>query len=1250
MVSSARPTAGVNLAWLELATGASPAGLNGPTSAPPATRPLTLGERELFEPAFETDFSGVRVHQGLEPTRAAIRQGALAYTTAQDIVWSARAGPRDSPAGRRVLAHELAHVVQQSGSSAASTSVSSIGYEWEADRAASAAVEGRRADGLSAAPLGAVQKQTDPTTTATTTPPTTTAATAGPTVPRGAFTVFGLMLGIYFRGTLVTYAIGLPPEYQAPFQARPELGDLFAAAVSDVWNTYGGRETATFMQSEAMLTALMADLPTWLIVGTLPTVTTLLSTRATTMGRVRIRAEVDRALRGVAIDPVAVNWNMEIPWLRANPPLAPRTLIEASQLDRYQFVLDLLAAEVSPFEAAIGTPPDRALLRDSLFDFATHFTFADSVQQQFSEKFLDVFAPQLDALRYVPDPFDLSRLGWVSRAAIDAERERLLVQFLRNDAPGLMTTYILDDWTGSGASAERFLSTLDLDAYRESIVDRLAKKFVDAARTDPRLAGALRDAAAEEGRHRTARVIYAAGRALEAWHHRFLDRARTEPIENLDQFELEVASSPSDYLNRSTNVANASRQVLEQSLAPDAFRAALADLGAALVIAKALPERFGGLPEWLALFQALASYQDLLATQQKEATDLIRDRFRVGYDEVAPIVRAHVDFAERFIEDKWIPMLKTVALERITANRNQLQAWLDDFETKTDIAWARYEIGALSLERVAKGLRDGVYDKVFIEDQVITAADVDKVEVAAQVLHSQADKLKTPAGRYLKRKKLEAAIGAFEDVRKRILDGTYKPDQYGSAVFVEARQRLGIGWFNDPAFATYGMVLTRRVVAQDTPFLAHAIVSWQFHEELSEEMWALAKALGLGVLSLAAVLSNLLVPGVGASILMWIDVGAGLVMGGKGVIDAMRLVDMARLDTDLSVRGVTEQQAEAALTHAWVNLAVSMVLAFGPLALGRLLKYITRTGTTALEMGNIARLEAVDAAGLARLTNLVKDITLLDRLIGLTGTNAVRLESLLAYVRDAAELEALLGRVKNAETLESCLIAINQARGSGATMTRMLEGVTDVDRLHGIFIDLGEVRIARFGAMRGGELLGSIDAVGYKYIKGLADEYSGPALQARIRGLVEERAGLSGEAAALRKSVLPGKAISHNNVASVHYASSTGTDFRQQATSKGRGPLPDRPTPRSKGGQFEPSVDTGSKRLMDTDAEYKLLDWLGQKLDAEHPGSPQDARGTVNLYSEMQLCESCQSIVSQFRAKFPNVKIYVFADVPYVPK
>lgn len=86
-------------------------GLDGPVSSSGA--PLPASTRRFFEPRFGHDFGSVRVHTGERAARSAASIDAEAYTIGRDIVFGDRQFAPDTAGGQWLLAHELAHVVQQ---------------------------------------------------------------------------------------------------------------------------------------------------------------------------------------------------------------------------------------------------------------------------------------------------------------------------------------------------------------------------------------------------------------------------------------------------------------------------------------------------------------------------------------------------------------------------------------------------------------------------------------------------------------------------------------------------------------------------------------------------------------------------------------------------------------------------------------------------------------------------------------------------------------------------------------------------------------------------------------------------------------------------------------------------------------------------------------------------------------------------------------------------------------------------------
>jgi hypothetical protein len=78
-------------------------------------RPLDPATRGDMEQRFGHDFSQVRVHADAAAGASAKEMDAKAYTVGNDIVFGAGHFAPASASGRQLLAHELTHVVQQSG-------------------------------------------------------------------------------------------------------------------------------------------------------------------------------------------------------------------------------------------------------------------------------------------------------------------------------------------------------------------------------------------------------------------------------------------------------------------------------------------------------------------------------------------------------------------------------------------------------------------------------------------------------------------------------------------------------------------------------------------------------------------------------------------------------------------------------------------------------------------------------------------------------------------------------------------------------------------------------------------------------------------------------------------------------------------------------------------------------------------------------------------------------------------------------
>jgi hypothetical protein len=115
-------------------------------------QPLDAASRAFMEPRFGYDFSRVRVHSDSQAAKSARAVNAQAYTVGSNIVFGANRGGAGNLSQQRLLAHELAHVVQQG----AAPDLTPRGFALRADSAAEseAALAGNAiADGRSFRPV-----------------------------------------------------------------------------------------------------------------------------------------------------------------------------------------------------------------------------------------------------------------------------------------------------------------------------------------------------------------------------------------------------------------------------------------------------------------------------------------------------------------------------------------------------------------------------------------------------------------------------------------------------------------------------------------------------------------------------------------------------------------------------------------------------------------------------------------------------------------------------------------------------------------------------------------------------------------------------------------------------------------------------------------------------------------------------------------------------------------------------------------
>ncbi len=115
-------------------------------------QPLDTETRAFMEPRFSHDFSHVRIHTDHSAVESARAVNAVAYTVGPHIAFAKPFSPAQQT-DRGLLAHELAHVVQQEGVSAGADSTIEVGAandnsEKEADEFASSVMNGTANRGI----------------------------------------------------------------------------------------------------------------------------------------------------------------------------------------------------------------------------------------------------------------------------------------------------------------------------------------------------------------------------------------------------------------------------------------------------------------------------------------------------------------------------------------------------------------------------------------------------------------------------------------------------------------------------------------------------------------------------------------------------------------------------------------------------------------------------------------------------------------------------------------------------------------------------------------------------------------------------------------------------------------------------------------------------------------------------------------------------------------------------------------------
>jgi Domain of unknown function (DUF4157) len=131
--------------------------------------PLAGETRDFMESRLGADFSDVRVHTDSKASESARSVQAHAYTVGNDVVFQSGKYEPESDSGKRMLAHELTHVVQQRSGPVAGTpapggiqiSNPSDSFERAADSSADRVMSGAAPTPVAATPASIQREEED---------------------------------------------------------------------------------------------------------------------------------------------------------------------------------------------------------------------------------------------------------------------------------------------------------------------------------------------------------------------------------------------------------------------------------------------------------------------------------------------------------------------------------------------------------------------------------------------------------------------------------------------------------------------------------------------------------------------------------------------------------------------------------------------------------------------------------------------------------------------------------------------------------------------------------------------------------------------------------------------------------------------------------------------------------------------------------------------------------------------------------
>ena len=962
-------------------------------ASPDAGAPLSESVRARIESTLNTDLSSVRVHSDTGAQRAAAELNAKAVTH-ENHIWL---GGQQSAEDVSLMAHEATHVVQQAGVQGMGVTLlhaDSAGFpQVFVQRTPAKVIRDIRADG------------TDE-----------------------------LHAWMLFRGEYLAIVLRPDAGTVARFDADPALLDKLGTSLTNALNPAGVPvpETRGFLIGSAVRRLVEEELPRWVDApdSSLAGLVRVLNERAAEFRKQAVRADLEAYL---GVDPGTIDWPAVLPGIRTDFYTKGKDSLRGQSLrDRADFVLLVLESEVATAPAVVGgaVPPQ---LGDSVWDFAMSFNVAKGTSPTaFSEKYLGEYVKLIAALEFVPADFDLARYKPSGADLAAGQRHQVLDAWVAANAVEATTKFVLDDWTASGLDFRIYASKLDLDAKKSRILDKLTDAFLKAASVDQELNRALFRMADAQATYAILTKLVAAGRSAEKRNRELV--AAIDAPDPYKHPELDdLVGDPRTIYEGEFYIAQAINNVLSHVQLGARVDFELVANSVTIAGRAKISPHLGFLVFLITIGTELAALLAVRDTQRAHAREDIAERVDLSWEAIKKIIDNRGKEAEKFLDETWIPMLKKVAGEWVDANYKELKDAYDNFATWAPQSSGRYKLTAWFIEDTANKLESGEIKSATLNGATVTVDNVKELRTAVTVLREKAAQLDTPRGRHDKREEIKKAVAAYAQVKANIADGTYKPENYGEAVVVEAKKRLRIGLFE---YTTLWQQATRQVVVRDNPFGAYTIAMWHVENIIDKAVSDLLTGFLRGTL----MIGSLIVPGVGGLILAAIDIGIGLHGAAKNVGESQRRLDLARLDTQLNIQGISVEDAEHALNMAWVSFVLELAMAglFGTLAGKMALK-----GIQAWRMPLLTKLAETDAALAAKLVERIGEAKLTETLLGHYAGDGNKLFETLAYVKDGKSLTTLLGKVKDAEVLTSLLIST----GSDARLLELLEKFKNVNKL-----------------------------------------------------------------------------------------------------------------------------------------------------------------------------------------------------------